>query len=669
MFEDIYQLPPKKVAAIEWTGDPLYYDFQLYGLGRGHIEFWVINPDNNIPTQWDTDLKFYVDSIPDTRKCIVLSHRGEWIVKIFKNDWYPYHGYETVEIIKPKMIWTYNTDFDKQITFENNPYGIHDPAPWDRDYKFIWYVDPRFNPLDEDVWVFSCQPVGRELLGTKHMGYIIPDIEVSFNELLPDLGVDINECCPPYWDLIYECAYDLDNKHLSVADKRIWVIKFKPMWGAPKDWKWIGTISPEYTVILNPSLPELNYDIDYVIPWYDFKFEHIWMLDRKHLRNDEDDIWAFTIQVTTELDGSKTVDYISPEYTVILNPSLPEVSYDIDYVIPWYDFKFEHVWMLDRKHLQHGEDDIWAFTIQLSEDLSGSKIIDHISPVIDITYNTDLPKLSYDIDYIIPWYDFKFEHVWMLDRSISEQDNIWALSATAIDNTEGVKQIATLSPKIAKQLDVIFISYYELNAEDNWQRVLEKAPWAKRVDGVTGIFEAHKAAGKLAKSDMFYVVDGDAYLSDDWQFDFQPNIFDRDCTYVWNSINPINNLTYGFGGVKLFNKSKIRYLKSWGTDLTLSVAKKLKVIETVSNITKFNTSEYNTWRTAFRECAKLAKKEDAESNKRLQAWLEPDVTADYHVWAKLGAEQGKAYAASELPISNINDYDWLKLQFKGKLNE
>jgi len=608
MFEDIYQLPPKKVAAIEWTGDPLYYDFQLYGLGRGHIEFWVINPDNNIPTQWDTDLKFYVDSIPDTRKCIVLSHRGEWIVKIFKNDWYPYHGYETVEIIKPKMIWTYNTDFDKQITFENNPYGIHDPAPWDRDYKLIWYVDPRFNPLDEDVWVFSCQPVGRELLGTKHMGYIIPDIEVSFNELLPDLGVDINECCPPYWDLIYECAYDLDNKHLSVADKRIWVIKFKPMWGAPKDWKWIGTISPEYTVILNPSLPELNYDIDYVIPWYDFKFEHVWMLDRKHLRNDEDDIWAFTIQVTTKLDGSKTVDYISPEYTVILNPSLPEVSYDIDYVIPWYDFKFEHVWMLDRKHLQHGEDDIWAFTIQLSEDLSGSKIIDHISPVIDITYNTDLPKLSYDIDYIIPWYDFKFEHVWMLDRSISEQDNIWALSATAIDNTEGVKQIATLSPKIAKQLDVIFISYYELNAEDNWQRVLEKAPWAKRVDGVTGIFEAHKAAGKLAKSDMFYVVDGDAYLSDDWQFDFQPNIFDRDCTYVWNSINPINNLTYGFGGVKLFNKSKIRYLKSWGTDLTLSVAKKLKVIETISNITKFNTSEYNTWRTAFRECAKLAKK-------------------------------------------------------------
>ena len=325
--------------------------------------------------------------------------------------------------------------------------------------------------------------------------------------------------------------------------------------------------------------------------------------------------------------------------------------------------------MLDRKHLQHGEDDMWTFTIQVSTELDGSKTVDYISPEYTVILNPSLPELTYDIDYVIPWYDFKFEHVWMLDRSISEQNNIWALSALAVNTPEGLKQIDTLSPKIAKRLDVIFISYYELNAEDNWQRVLEKAPWAKRVDGVTGIFEAHKAAGKLSKSDMFYVVDGDAYLSDDWQFDFQPNIFDRDCTYVWNSINPINNLTYGFGGVKLFSKSKIRYLKSWGTDLTLSVAKKLKVIEIVSNITKFNTSEYNTWRTAFRECAKLAKKEDAESNKRLQAWLEPDIAAEYYLWAKLGAEQGKVYASSELPISNINDYDWLKLQFKGKLNE
>ena len=738
MFKDSYQLPPKKVSAIEWTGDPLHYDFQLFGLGKGHREFWAINPNNDILEQWDTDLKFYVDTIPDTRKCVVLSYRGEWIVKIFKQDWYPYHGYENVEIVKPKIIWSYNSDVDKQITFEDNPYGLYVPDPWERNYKLVWYMDPRFNPLDEDVWVFSCHPVNGDILGTKHMGYIIPDIEVSFNDVLPDLGVDVNECCPPYWDLIYECAYELDRTHLSSHDELLWVIKFKPMWGPPKDWKWIGTISPEYTVILNPDLPDLSYDIDYVIPWHDFKFEHVWMIDRKHLHPGEDDIWAFTIQVSSELDGSKIIDYVSPvaeiiynpdlphtaydidyvipwhdfkfehvwmldrkhlqqgevdmwaftihvsnepsgskiidhvspETEIIYNPDLPLMSYDIDYVIPWYDFKFEHVWMLDRKHLQHGEKDIWAFTIHVSNEPSGSKIIDHVSPETEIIYNPDLPLMSYDIDYVIPWYDFKFAHVWMLDRSISGQSNIWALRLYVSDELEGIKQLGTVIPSnLSKQLDVIFISYHEVNAEENWQRVLEKAPHAKRVNGVKGILSAHKAAAKLAKSDMFYVVDGDAYLSDDWNFDFQPTIFDRDCTYVWNSLNPVNSLTYGFGGVKLFSKSKIQRLRSWGTDLTLSVSNKLKVINAISNITKFNTSEYATWRTAFRECAKLSKKEDTESKQRLLAWLNPVPTSEYYEWAKLGAEQGQLYASSDLPIDNINDYDWLQLQFKGKLNE
>ena len=602
MFENIYQLSPKKVSAVEWTGDPLHYDFQLFRLGKGHREFWAINPNNDILEQWDTDLKFYVDTIPDTRKCVVLSYQGEWIVKVFKQDWYPYHGYENIEIVKPKILWSYNSDVDKQITFEDNPYGLYEPDPWERNYKLVWYMDPRFNPLDEDVWVFSCQPVNGDILGTKHMGYLIPDIEVSFNDALPDLGVDVNKCCPPYWDLIYECAYELDRKHIAPHDELLWVIKFKPMWGPPKDWKLIGTISPDYTVILNPDLPDM--------------------------------------------------------------------SYDIDYVIPWHDFKFEHVWMLDRKHLQNGENDMWAFTIHVSNKPNESKIIDYVSPAAEIIYNPDLPLLSYDIDYVIPWHDFKFEHVWMLDRSISGQRDIWALRVYVSDKLEGIKQINTVIPiNLSKQLDVIFISYHELNAEENWQRVLEKAPYAKSINGVTGILSAHKAAAKLAKSDMFYVVDGDAYLLDDWNFDFQPTVFDRDCTYVWNSLNPVNNLTYGFGGVKLFSKSKVQRLRSWGTDLTLSVSKKLKIINTISNITKFNTSEYATWRTAFRECAKLAKKEDAESKQRLLAWLNPVVTVEYYKWAKLGAEQGSAYASSDLPISNINDYNWLEIQFKGKLNE
>jgi hypothetical protein len=231
----------------------------------------------------------------------------------------------------------------------------------------------------------------------------------------------------------------------------------------------------------------------------------------------------------------------------------------------------------------------------------------------------------------------------------------------------GEKEIGLVTP-LLDQLDVVFISYHELNAETNWQRLLEKAPNAKRVAGVDGIFEAHKAAAKLAKTDMFFVVDADAYLTDDWQFNFQPGIFDRDCTYVWNSKNPVTNLTYGYGGVKLFNRSKVRSLKSWGTDLTLSVNKNLTVMEQVSNITQFNTSEYNTWKAAFRECAKLAKKIDAESLSRLEAWVTPNESADFSKWAKLGAEQGISFARNNSDITRVNDYKWLKQEFINNYN-
>ena len=114
---------------------------------------------------------------------------------------------------------------------------------------------------------------------------------IDFNKNLPNLGIDIDECCPPFWELSYECAYELDPIHHTLdLTERLWVIKFKPNWRKPKEWKWYGTITPEYYVIYNPDLPELDYDLDYVIPWHDLGYEHVWMLDQKHLQNDEEPI-------------------------------------------------------------------------------------------------------------------------------------------------------------------------------------------------------------------------------------------------------------------------------------------------------------------------------------------------------------------------------------------
>ena len=262
MLENIYQIPHEESLAVDWQGYDLQYDLQLYELGQGHSEFFVINPNNNIPERWQDDLQYYVEELPDTRKCVVVAHEGEWIVKIFKDGWYPYHGYETVEIVKAKLAWTRNSDIDKLITYEDDPFGTFEPNKWDRNYKLVWYIDPRFNPLDDKVWAFSCQPIGKEILGTKDMGYVVPDVLVEFNEHLPDLGVDVNDCCPPFYDLAHECAYELDPIH-QTNNERLWVIKFTPLWRRPKEWKWLGTITPEFTIIYNPELSKLGKRSDF----------------------------------------------------------------------------------------------------------------------------------------------------------------------------------------------------------------------------------------------------------------------------------------------------------------------------------------------------------------------------------------------------------------------
>ena len=72
-------------------------------------------------------------------------------------------------------------------------------------------------------------------------------------------------------------------------------------------------------------------------------------------------------------------------------------------------------------------------------------------------------------------------------------------------------------------MDIIFISYKEPNAEVNYQELLSKFPHAKRVHGVTGIYEAYYAASKLNESDCFITVDGDTVVWDnlkDIEFNF-----------------------------------------------------------------------------------------------------------------------------------------------------
>ena len=77
---------------------------------------------------------------------------------------------------------------------------------------------------------------------------------------------------------------------------------------------------------------------------------------------------------------------------------------------------------------------------------------------------------------------------------------------------------------------------------------------------------------------------------------------------MWKCLIPINDLEYGYGGVKLPSTLLTRNMDKTTVDMTTSISNKFEVIQRNFNITKFNTDEWSTWKSAFRECAKLASK-------------------------------------------------------------
>ena len=226
--------------------------------------------------------------------------------------------------------------------------------------------------------------------------------------------------------------------------------------------------------------------------------------------------------------------------------------------------------------------------------------------------------------------------------------------------------------------DVAFISYKEPNAIKHFEKLQNKIRQEdsrinlRWVRDVKGIHQAHKKAAELSTTRMFFVVDGDADMCDDFTFDYQVPVWDETTVHVWRSINPVNGLQYGNGGVKLLPRLLTQNVDVNTTDMTTSISDRFKVVDQLSNYTVFNTNAYNTWKSAFRECTKLASKSitgqiDDETEDRLQAWLHPIPDASFRAEAKRGAEQGTVFGKENKNkpevLALINDFDWLEEKF------
>jgi hypothetical protein len=219
--------------------------------------------------------------------------------------------------------------------------------------------------------------------------------------------------------------------------------------------------------------------------------------------------------------------------------------------------------------------------------------------------------------------------------------------------------------------DIIFISYNEPNADENFAKLKARFPYAQRVSGVKGIHQAHVAAAKKAFTKMFWVVDGDAVIVDTFNFDHVVSKYDLECVHVWRSQNPVNGLEYGYGGVKLLPKKLTMNMDLSKPDMTTSISPLFKAMDTISNITAFNTDPFNSWKSAFRECCKLAsriidRQDDTETQLRLDTWCTVGNDADAIAGALAGRKYGEENKIDVEALKKINDFEWLEEQFSGR---
>lgn len=233
------------------------------------------------------------------------------------------------------------------------------------------------------------------------------------------------------------------------------------------------------------------------------------------------------------------------------------------------------------------------------------------------------------------------------------------------------KEIDIVASKL--RFDIVFVSYNEPNADENWEKLASKFPNAKRLHGVKGIHQAHIEAAKLCLTSMFWVVDGDAVIEKNFEFYINVPKWDRDAVHVFRSRNPINDLTYGYGGVKLLPRQLTLNMNVNSVDMTTSISKKFVMVDVVSNITNFNTDPFSTWKSAFRECVKLASKVIdgqvyEQSQERLDIWCSVGADRPFGEYAIKGAiagrEFGTTYADDKEMLKKINDWEWLENEFR-----
>ncbi len=161
------------------------------------------------------------------------------------------------------------------------------------------------------------------------------------------------------------------------------------------------------------------------------------------------------------------------------------------------------------------------------------------------------------------------------------------------------------------ELDIVFLSYDEPNADLHYADLCNKVPWAKRVHGIKGSDEAHKEAARQSETDWVVTVDADNIV--DTRFFNTEFDSDQENLQVvsWLARNKINGLRYGNGGLKIWRKDFILNMKTHESSdneraqVDFCWEQGYQQFKDCYSETVVTGSPFQAWRAGFREGVKM----------------------------------------------------------------
>ena len=232
--------------------------------------------------------------------------------------------------------------------------------------------------------------------------------------------------------------------------------------------------------------------------------------------------------------------------------------------------------------------------------------------------------------------------------------------------------------------DVVYLSYDEPNAEQNYADLCKKIPWAKRVHGVEGSDSAHKACAEISETDRFVTIDGDNRIREHFltqEIDFDEHVELENKVISWCGHNVINGLMYGNGGVKCWPKEFVLNMRTHenadkdNPHAQVDFCWDVEYIQMNSCFSDIynNATPHQAWRAGFREGVKMAldqgikpSVEDFKNNHwknlhRLYIWLMIGADIENGKWAIMGAREG-------LYVTMCTDWDYINVRDFAYLN-